>query len=657
MVLNPWLFILCNTAAIFSFSGTSPSSENHQSDSCYDWGVYDAKSLQIYDGELGKLTCPLFSEARYNYSTSLASGLSLLWYWIRQGQDLEEPIDFRLPDNRILKERDVVWFQPSAVNDSGLYICMLRNSTFCQRVAVPLSVLQKDPSSCVSSKMKHNKMMIPLETKGDLHCPDIEGYYPPSLQPSIRWYKDCQPLKDKSFEKEVIGDRIVIYIMRKDYAGNYTCIVNYTLHNRSHVLTRTTTVRVVGMPSKRKPVIHHPNKDQEVVKVSLGDTAELLCHVYFPFLMNSPTEAWWTVDGKKLEPFTTERYQLSSSFESTELDDRTIKILLKIMHFTEEDLKHNYVCFAKNNEGEVSSQAFLKLRVTYTMELACGLGITLFIVVSLVIVYHVYWLELVLLYRANFGTDEANTDGKEYDVYISYARNAEEEEFVLLTLRAVLENEFGYKVCIFDRDSLPGGNVSDAALSFIVRSRRVLVVLSPDYLTEKSISVLEFRLGLLCQEMGSTKVIAIKFKPVALPTFEKWQLRETTFLKWKGKKSRCLHSEFWKRLRFALPLRGLSAGPRLIDSCSSHSDLNANALSAKRDLPRQKTDGVIGPYTNLRRHERIAPPCPKCVRCLQNGATWRWKTESIQGSHNAVQPILSTCSNPSKHKNLHLSTE
>lgn len=49
-------------------------------------------------------------------------------------------------------------------------------------------------------------------------------------------------------------------------------------------------------------------------------------------------------------------------------------------------------------------------------------------------------------------------DGKEYDVYVSYARNAEEEEFVLLTLRGVLENEFGYKLCIFDRDSLPGGS-------------------------------------------------------------------------------------------------------------------------------------------------------------------------------------------------------
>ncbi len=57
-----------------------------------------------------------------------------------------------------------------------------------------------------------------------------------------------------------------------------------------------------------------------------------------------------------------------------------------------------------------------------------------------------------------------SADDKQYDVYISYARNSEEEEFVLSTLRRVLETEFGYSVCIFDRDSLPGGSEYCTAL-------------------------------------------------------------------------------------------------------------------------------------------------------------------------------------------------
>lgn len=65
------------------------------------------------------------------------------------------------------------------------------------------------------------------------------------------------------------------------------------------------------------------------------------------------------------------------------------------------------------------------------------------------------------------------SDDKEYDVYISYARNSEEEQFVLTTLRSVLENELGYSVCIFDRDSLPGGSeYSQYPLQYYTLSHR-----------------------------------------------------------------------------------------------------------------------------------------------------------------------------------------
>lgn len=51
----------------------------------------------------------------------------------------------------------------------------------------------------------------------------------------------------------------------------------------------------------------------------------------------------------------------------------------------------------------------------YTVELACGLGATILLVVVLIVIYHVYWLEMVLFYRAHFGTDETIL-GKELEV-------------------------------------------------------------------------------------------------------------------------------------------------------------------------------------------------------------------------------------------------
>lgn len=48
-----------------------------------------------------------------------------------------------------------------------------------------------------------------------------------------------------------------------------------------------------------------------------------------------------------------------------------------------------------------------------SVELGLGLGVTLVLMLLLFVVYHVFWLELLLLYRSWFGTDERHTGGCE----------------------------------------------------------------------------------------------------------------------------------------------------------------------------------------------------------------------------------------------------
>ncbi|XP_033895858.1 interleukin-1 receptor accessory protein-like isoform X2 [Acipenser ruthenus] len=552
------LCVLCAGASTGSSSLAAGLTAPRSADSCYDWDTN--RTMQVYVGETVRLSCPLFSNiTKYNYSTAQEAGLTLAWYWTRQNQDLEEPINFLLKDHWISKEMDILWFRPTSVNDTGAYICMLRNNTHYYKIAVPLIVLQKDPGSCVSSHVQPDRIMIPLEGDGELSCPDIEGYYPAQEKPPISWYKNCTPVESYS-EKQVKYNKIYFNIMRQNYAGNYTCIVNYTVNGTTSTLTRTVFVKVVGPPSmQKKPVIHNPNNQSEII-VTLGALTKLSCQVFFTFVMNSETEVWWTIDGKREETFTDPRVEIYTSVECKELEDKIITKTLQIKEFSLQDVKRNYTCFARNVLGEVSRQASLRLTTPAPIvELACGLGVTLLLMISLFIVCYVYWLELVLLYRAHFGTDESVTDGKEYDIYISYARHAEEEEFVLLTLRSVLENEFGYKVCIFDRDSLPGGTITDETLGFIRRSRRLIVVLSPNYLLKGSQTLLELKAGVNnMAQSGSVRVILVQFKPLKAAG----QLKELkharaalTVLKWKGEKSNDLHCRFWKQLCVALPVK------------------------------------------------------------------------------------------------------
>ncbi|KAL8188312.1 UNVERIFIED_CONTAM: Interleukin-1 receptor accessory protein [Gekko kuhli] len=448
---------------------------------CDDWGVDTMKHKPVYSGEPAKIRCPLFEAfLKYNYSTAHSAGLTLIWYWIGQGRDLEEPINFRLPDNRITKEKDTLWFRPALLNDTGNYTCMLRNATYCSKVAFPLEVVNKDPGSCVSGAVEPDNVMLYLEhIHVNLTCPDVDGYFPAGVKPKVQWFKKCR-LVEGFHEQYPRGLNLTFGIVREVFKGDYTCIAAYKENGQDFTLTRTLRIQVVGAPEKAKPPqIRSPN-DLVVYELPAVLNTELLffylpgadlvlpCRVHFTYLKDHLPEVSWLIDGRNTDDITDLKINVSQNKTYDAVQNLDIEKTLVVPKATEEDLKRNYTCYAHNPKGEEYRQAIVKLQVPvprYTVELACGLGATVFLVVILTVVYHVYWLEMVLFYRAHFGTDETILDGKEFDIYVSYARNAEEEEFVLLTLRGVLENEFGYKLCIFDRDSLPGG-IGASALGF-----------------------------------------------------------------------------------------------------------------------------------------------------------------------------------------------
>ncbi|NXG50794.1 IL1AP protein, partial [Psilopogon haemacephalus] len=116
----------------------------------------------------------------------------------------------------------------------------------------------------------------------------------------------------------------------------------------------------------------------------------------------------------------------------------------------------------------------------------------------------------------------------------------------------------------------------------------MIVVLSPDYLTEKSISLLEFKLGIMCQNAIATKLIVVEYRPLQCTHPSILQLKESvSFVTWKGEKSKRSGSQFWKALRLALPLRSLSASAGWNESCSSQSDISLDPIQRRSRLKGQ----------------------------------------------------------------------
>ncbi|XP_071898342.1 interleukin-1 receptor accessory protein isoform X11 [Anas platyrhynchos] len=333
------------------------------SERCDDWGVDTMKQIQIYDGEPAKIKCPLFETfLKYNYSTAHSAGLTLIWYRIGQDRDLEEPINFRLPDNRISKEKDTLWFWPALLNDTGNYTCMLRNTTYCSKVAFPLEVVPKDQDSCVSHSIKPTEQKFYLEHANEkIICPDIDGFFPASVTPTVKWYQTCK-LVDGFNNRYPQGPKLVISIVRSAYEGNYTCIVTFKDHGRTYNLTRTVMMKVVGSPNKALPPQFTSPNEKVIYELEAGDDLVLSCEVFFTFLKDSRTEVWWTIDGKNTDDIMDPKIKVTQSEIIGRFEDKTIIRTLTVAKATPEDLKRNYTCYARNAKGETYSQAIVRMK-------------------------------------------------------------------------------------------------------------------------------------------------------------------------------------------------------------------------------------------------------------------------------------------------------
>ncbi|XP_069753655.1 interleukin-1 receptor accessory protein-like isoform X2 [Narcine bancroftii] len=546
--------------------GTGTSEARDQSGGCIGWGVDNGSVVKAHDGEPLRVRCPLFPMyTEWSYRLANGSGLTLLWYKSTWGEEQEMPMNFHQEKNRVSAEQEWLCFWPVFTNDSGNYTCMLRNTSGCFKASVSLLIIHKGPGKCFSSE----ELVFPLELPvGDTifqMCPDTSNFSTALVNSSTAWYMKCSRVGKKITVSE-IGGQLRFGVVREYHKGNYTCVVTVSRGNQTFNLTRTLHVTIIASQREQKrPVLVQPKTNVEV-QVEFGQVVNLNCTAFFHYIRESPTRIWWSVDGRRAQEFAP-AIQVFQSEELLTLKDKRMISTMRIRAVTAADLRRNYTCFAQNSKGESSAQVTLVRKApSYAVELGSGLGVVLLIVVSSVVVYHVWWIEIVLFYRLHFGTDETIGDEKEYDAYLSYARNAEEEEFVLMTLQSVLENEYGYKVCIYDRDSLPGGVITDETLSCIWKSRRLLVLLSPNYLAGGTQALLELKAG--TEQMartGQIRVILVEFLPVGRgkQVAELKRLKAVmSTIKWEGERSRDLTSKFWKKLQVSLPSRGHAQSSR-----------------------------------------------------------------------------------------------
>ncbi|VFV36145.1 x-linked interleukin-1 receptor [Lynx pardinus] len=205
-------------------------------DGCIDWSV-DLKTYMALAGEPVRVKCALFySYIRTNYSMAQSTGLRLMWY--KNKGDLEEPIIFS--EVRMSKEEDSIWFHSAEAQDSGFYTCVLRNSTYCMKVSMSLTVAENESGLCYNSRIRYLEKSEVTKRK-EISCPDMDDFKKSDQEPDVVWYKECKP---KMWRSIIIqkGNALLIQEVQEEDGGNYTCELKY----EGKLVRRTTELKVTG---------------------------------------------------------------------------------------------------------------------------------------------------------------------------------------------------------------------------------------------------------------------------------------------------------------------------------------------------------------------------------------------------------------------------
>ncbi|KAF4799949.1 hypothetical protein TURU_049293 [Turdus rufiventris] len=465
------------------------------------------------NGEEFVLPCALPDRDATNiYNNSGLDKHKVKWFWHQKDKNTLMAIK---ESSNLTFQGDALWFKPIRDSASGVYICRIWGKIPCLKIV--LDVQTKKAAKC--SGYDTNTLYLLAGSGNSITCPGTKCYNH-IKKPDVKWYKDGQQIKYRKSRPSLKLKQNEIYLnptYDKD-AGIYVC--DYTLPDNS---TKWTVRTAVTVEVTAKNTIHPPNllypNGVVVLEVEVGKPLELECHVQFGFETVSPKKVIWK---RNNEENANEKLNQETSVYPKGLKGHTLLHVATLKEVTEKDLRSNFTCFAENSVGNATAVIQLKKK---------------------------------------------QRDGKEFDAFVSYAKlNSSEsgsaliseEKFALELIPDMLENKYGYKLCILERDILPGGAYTDDVVTAIKRSRRVIIILSPAYVSGPSIFELQAAVNCALEDKG-IKLVLIKFQdfqePETLPPVVKKALRILPIVTWKSSISAAPHKKFWKYMRYHMPTK------------------------------------------------------------------------------------------------------
>ncbi|XP_071771114.1 interleukin-18 receptor accessory protein-like isoform X2 [Centroberyx gerrardi] len=467
-----------------------------------------------------------------------------------------------------------------------------------RELAFHLQVLEKTSLGC--TKPEESSATLILGAGGKILCPGFNCSDQAS-NVDVIWYKGDRAVSE--LRKRPICEEKGHLRLCKVYETDhdvYFCDIRTREQGVVWTNRRAVNATVIPQDTRDSPMIIFPH-GSETEEVELGQSHTLKCEVTFGFERNFSPLVQWYANNHGNEDDMNPLQMEDQKKKRRSLTEYVVTQTAVIQEVTLIDLNHTYTCIASNVVGNSSGTIKLKRKTGVKWPALVGYPIaSLLLLVGLGIIVRVKWLELSLIYRSHCQQANNGEDEKEFDVFLSCVwslsgqraaglallspsgpethaeaspssmdqLNTEEGDATQRPLEVllprVLEDQWGYRLCLLDRDLLPGGAYTEDVVHALQRSRMLICLLSADYLSNSNaVFVLESGIQALLQG-SQLKLLLIWTRGTAaslgqldppLPPLVWRALKVLPSLDWASGRPARANSNFWSSLRKAMPVQ------------------------------------------------------------------------------------------------------
>nr|XP_019609346.1 PREDICTED: interleukin-1 receptor type 2 isoform X2 [Rhinolophus sinicus] len=337
---------------------TQPEERTVPAGNCRFRGKYFKTNIGI-EGEPVVLQCP---QMRYWLGASARPHVSLTW----RKNDSAGMVPGG-EETGVWVQDDAVWIVPAWQGHSGIYICTVRNASYCDEMSIELRVFEKTEASVPFILYPQS---LTLSTSGTLVCPDLSQFTHNKTDMKIQWYKDSVLLDqdNKKFLSVKGTTHLLINNVSVEDAGYYSCVTTFAHKGMRYNISRNIKLHTKIKEEETVPVIISPH---QTILASLGSRLTIPCKVFLGAGTDSATLLWWKANNTDIKSTYHERRVTEGQrLEYSENNENYIEIPLIFDPVIREDLNTDFTCVVRNTLGIQMLHTTVKEATTFSWGIA-----------------------------------------------------------------------------------------------------------------------------------------------------------------------------------------------------------------------------------------------------------------------------------------------